>query len=559
MDDERYPHPFHYDPHDGDREPGMRSPRTALDLKMCSLSAHIRQKPRWWEKIRDDAIREKWIQEAKEQQAGLRRWEKLSDNMLNFVMQELETYSQLRDPETGIECGPCDGVYLSDSLVPEELRQSLIVAVKPLENVPETEKDWHPGSNERVLDLVHPSLYPILFEETWGRHNDGTIGTFNPPSADELGVSEQFVSGSFQWLPSDFAVSPEAEGSVKLASPYINNIPPQCAPALVPVIEHIMTRAIPLWERVLSSLRAKETPERVGRTRGPRFTYDKYEIECIFPGEPLQPTDDNWDEDADEDEWLETAHGSELVLPDAPAIYKSVLQTDPESLVSLAGSKLQVIVKLANIMLTPEKPDYPGGVWHVEGMATESIVSTFIYYYDAENIKPCNLHFRMATSAPGYHGQDDYICMSVLYGFTRYEQCVQDIGCIPTTRNRCIAFPNLYQHQVAPFKLVDPTKAGFRKILVFFLVDPTTTIPSATNVPPQQLSVLRDILLSMGSGSRLALLPVELITAIARMVPGVQSRAEAETVREELMQERSVMIKDVNKQYFAREFNMCEH
>lgn len=28
---------------------------------------------------------------------------------------------------------------------------------------------------------------------------------------------------------------------------------------------------------------------------------------------------------------------------------------------------LQVIVKLANIQLTPEKPTYDGGSWHVEG------------------------------------------------------------------------------------------------------------------------------------------------------------------------------------------------
>ena len=29
---------------------------------------------------------------------------------------------------------------------------------------------------------------------------------------------------------------------------------------------------------------------------------------------------------------------------------------------------LQVIVKLANIHLTPEKPNYDGGSWHIEGL-----------------------------------------------------------------------------------------------------------------------------------------------------------------------------------------------
>ena len=34
----------------------------------------------------------------------------------------------------------------------------------------------------------------------------------------------------------------------------------------------------------------------------------------------------------------------------------------------LEGKTVQVIVELANIFLTPEKPDYPGGKWYVEGL-----------------------------------------------------------------------------------------------------------------------------------------------------------------------------------------------
>jgi hypothetical protein len=37
--------------------------------------------------------------------------------------------------------------------------------------------------------------------------------------------------------------------------------------------------------------------------------------------------------------------------------------------VDLRDMKLQVIVKLANIVLTPDKPTYAGGEWHVEGTA----------------------------------------------------------------------------------------------------------------------------------------------------------------------------------------------
>ncbi|KAG6851319.1 hypothetical protein H0H87_001322, partial [Tephrocybe sp. NHM501043] len=45
---------------------------------------------------------------------------------------------------------------------------------------------------------------------------------------------------------------------------------------------------------------------------------------------------------------------------------------------------LQVIVKLANIHLTPEKPSYEGGTWHVEGQLVcfylfrESVLSYYL-------------------------------------------------------------------------------------------------------------------------------------------------------------------------------------
>jgi hypothetical protein len=61
--------------------------------------------------------------------------------------------------------------------------------------------------------------------------------------------------------------------------------------------------------------------------------------------------------------------------------------------VSLRGRTLKVIVKLANIVLTPEKPDYDGGAWHVEDMGNESIVATAIYYYSQANVTQSTLAF----------------------------------------------------------------------------------------------------------------------------------------------------------------------
>lgn len=64
-------------------------------------------------------------------------------------------------------------------------------------------------------------------------------------------------------------------------------------------------------------------------------------------------------------------------------------------------SKCQVIVKLANIELTPDSPIYEGGSWHLEGLPTENIIATGIYYYEIDNITESTLNFR--TTMPNIY------------------------------------------------------------------------------------------------------------------------------------------------------------
>ena len=67
---------------------------------------------------------------------------------------------------------------------------------------------------------------------------------------------------------------------------------------------------------------------------------------------------------------------------------------------------VQVIVKYAEIVVTPERPEYPGGAWHVEGMQNEAIVASCIAYLHSENITESRLHFRSMAADPRYeqHG-----------------------------------------------------------------------------------------------------------------------------------------------------------
>jgi len=137
--------------------------------------------------------------------------------------------------------------------------------------------------------------------------------------------------------------------------------------------------------------------------------------------------------------------------------------------------------------------------------------------------------------------------------------CVQEIGSILTPSGRSIAFPNIYQHQVAPFRLEDPDRPGYRKILVVFLVDPTIRITSATDVSPQQHDFIIDAMRNPQPGSLLGNLPVELVDFTAGFVEGTMTRKEAERYRLELIKERTAFVDRHDSEYFGQEFNMCEH
>ncbi|KAI0719901.1 hypothetical protein C8Q72DRAFT_899738 [Fomitopsis betulina] len=576
LDIVRFPNPFtqvgdgHYDVYDleDDDFKECDTARTLIELRMCALSAAIREKPDWHAKFRDEKIRSRWAEEVREQQREVHESLQLTDNMINYVMTELEAYAVLRDVNTGIEPGPYERTWKSDRLIPASLKSELLAAVEPLESIPDSEKDWHPNSDGKVLDLVHPSLYPVIYERTVSMSGD-----IIKPREGGL-IDPQFMSARFQWLPSDFHVA--EDGSVLLTSPYINNVHPEDHAALERVIPKLLELAVPMFEWVLSDLgRKKQLPTRID-LKG------KKHLECVWEGhrhrwpEPSITTEENEAMDT-ESRRLELAHydeaSDEEEVPDFYQIlefqrFDKLPKTWPESkpeydggldevkkTVDFRSKTMQVIVKLANIVLTPEKPEYGGGTWHVEGVDNEAIVATFIYYYECQNITESSLSFRDAVNALRYHCQDDNYCMYYLYGLKRDDCCVQDVGKISTKQDRCIVFPNLYQHLVSPFQLRDPTKPGHRKILVFFLVDPYVRIPSASTVVPQQVWWMQ----SAVAGTRLwERLPVELQDIIWAHVGGI-TKEEAEQYRLELMEERTAFVEVVDGQRFGTQFNMCEH
>ena len=132
----------------------------------------------------------------------------------------------------------------------------------------------------------------------------------------------------------------------------------------------------------------------------------------------------------------------------------------------------------------------------------------------------------------------------------RESPCVQDVGDVITKTHRCVAFPNLYQHRVQSFHLEDPTKPGHRKILVFFLVDPTQRVLSATDVAPQQREWATEAMGNVAQDSAFARLPIELLRMISHENGETMTHLEAKEYRKELMSERVISMKENDRTYF---------
>ncbi|KAJ6510571.1 hypothetical protein C8R45DRAFT_1059730 [Mycena sanguinolenta] len=530
-------------------------PKTVFELLMYQLSWAIRSKPDWQRKAADPEIRRKWHQEALQQQAARSKDPSvevcLTEKMIDYVLAELDGYAKIADNERGIERACFEAIWHSDRLISNDLLENLKSAARTLEDVPEEAKDWHPGSNNKVLDLVHPSLYCVVYGRTHAYlpNKPRIAANFLPVQAPEL---SKWASPNFSWLPSDFTV--DDTGSVKLASSYINNLHPVLHRPMYDVIEQVLAAFVPMFERVLGD--SNREHGRVPFSTGDRLG----QIHCIFKlRDELRrmPWSEDSIDDDDLDAYLTTVPKT---MPEANHYSGHlVAQFMP---VSLRRRTIQCIVKLANIHLTPEKPEYAGGSWHVEGMLNERIVASGIYYYDAENVTESKLSFRIAVDDPEYHGQSDGQCMQILYNMEDDADLVQELGAVVTKLGRALSWPNLFQHRVSPFKLVDPSKPGYRKILAFFLVDPTKDpILSATDVPPQRADWAAAAFEAACSDSTSLLgeFPQELRDLVKdNFPPTAMSSEEAEVYRIELMKERTASVESHTRQYL-QSFNLCEH
>ncbi|KAI0799890.1 hypothetical protein GGR55DRAFT_668133 [Xylaria sp. FL0064] len=139
-------------------EEGWRFQSVGLKLRetrMMEFMNHITDKPDWDRKVFDEEIVNKWHREAMGSQAQEMNLDGdvyMTEKMFDYCIRELRDKVQ-EYQNTGL-ISILDAeveVVKSDSVIPSSLLDLLKARVKPLEDVSDHQKDWHPGSDGKVL------------------------------------------------------------------------------------------------------------------------------------------------------------------------------------------------------------------------------------------------------------------------------------------------------------------------------------------------------------------------------------------------------------------------
>lgn len=215
---------------------------TLREFTMLRLMNQLTDKPDWHKKVWkqnpnatiftannhfkqvfDDEIADKWKKEALDTPDI-----DITQEMVAWCIDELR-YKAKSFEKNGMITVYNGDVVKSDMAIPEDLRNALNQAVGSLEDVHPSRRDWHPKSGEKVLDLVHPSLFPLVYGLSHILPHDklslydcirrtGEGDTLELCEDEDYGPPQEnngwgwentkaMFSRKFQWLPCDVDIS----------------------------------------------------------------------------------------------------------------------------------------------------------------------------------------------------------------------------------------------------------------------------------------------------------------------------------------------------------------
>ncbi|KAJ2686757.1 hypothetical protein IWW39_003397 [Coemansia spiralis] len=436
---------------------------TIYERHLHSVSSTIRARPDWIEVIKDADNCARWAAEAKAKD--------VTDREFRYALAELKFYASLHSPSSNIRLSAADGVWLSDTLIDAETTKEPRDYASVLGSVPDKQKDWHPEIRSRALNLIDPSLYPLVYGHSWLHRkpiaspqaalNLDTLGE-RPGSLDEwrqalngtgddqpehyLPVVDEmkasYASGKFSWLPSEFRVD---DSRAVMIESYINNLHPVRHATLYPIIASIFSKFLPLLEHVLTDL---------VHPRQLRVELDLYNC-YSYDGPKPERDDQSYYEYLDDlRDWEDSA---------------TYVEPEPKSF-----------------------SVYGGKGWSIAGLDNKCIIATGIFFYDVVNISQCSLEFREPfNAAHDVSTEMEYAAIIHTYDLDMdfaggFDRTSQELGKVDIKDGLCVVFPNTYQYKMSRIARGIASKPGHCKMLTFYYVDPSKRIPSTEIVPPQQ-------------------------------------------------------------------------
>ncbi|KAF9523657.1 hypothetical protein CPB83DRAFT_886802 [Crepidotus variabilis] len=550
-------------------------PIAVRELVMLQFMNSVTDKPDWHLNLNDDEISTRWKQEVIS--SGVDMTEKMAD----YCIDELRNLATIHAAEAPVIVFP-GHVVKSDTAVSSELHKALQETVATFEAAtPKGFKNWCPGSNEIIWDIVDPSLWPLVYgrsrvllegqiaslEDCIDRCGQGEVPPV-PPDEETTDFGElrfswgpestsKAYSNKFQWLPCEVDISGRRSRIVS----YINNLHPQ-ETRVYDLIGELVDASIPLWNMTLTPFSEEYRPYKL-RIPYLEVAYDPDPASGPESEGPQREIDESdWDYKDRRDEWIRATRM--LVFPE-PRKFEPLTTPLYFDLKKAFGARgLQVVVKLTNIELTPEKPKYEGESWHLEGHLNEHIVATSIYHYSSENITTPTMAFRQQIDNEHFdgkviYGPDDSDWLLHIFGCEEDGPAVQELGSVDAKEGRLL-------HSQIFFNL---ELSGHRKIVALFLVDPHIKVISTANVPCQQqewwwekimtTDKTRPAVEVKGVRPSVSQVPIELQEGILQDVDFPFDLEQAKELRLELIEERKTFALKSSKAFVQTDISLTQY
>ena len=354
-----------------------------------------------------------------------------------------------------------------DDAIPKILKNELINEISRLENELKG-RNFQPGSNQMIHNLVHPSLYPYVPKRSFSLLPFSYLPVLKPDH------DQYFFPGRNHFYQNDNTnydqrnrgrreedeEEDEENESLEVSSTSSedqineNFLLPRIAPVednTKKLISQFSSRINHSNETILENrsklMKNFDHPslfpsnyqiylEKFKNKINPKNTNQNYSSEDLPKIYQWLSTDFSVDENynVNFESYINNLNSEKY--PRLNQILQSILSLFIPMFEISLGRKLrnhptlQVIIKLANYEI-PKGEEYSGN-WHVEGVS-ERIISSGIYYHSLSKSQKSNLSFRIEKLNEVHHRNEFHV----------------DLGSIDTdVEDRMIVFPNTVQHSV---------------------------------------------------------------------------------------------------------------